>query len=109
MTTEKKQYPVDYDAVSMEQTQIEQEYDMRIDEKLMAGELHPRFVRWYNEDPNNDAPVDNGTIAKIRYRTCKLCPMFDPNLKLCDVCGCFMPIKVQFKSFDCPKDKWPKE
>lgn len=20
-----------------------------------------------------------------------------------------IPIKVQFKSFDCPKDKWPKE
>ena len=108
MTTESKQYPVDHTAVSMEQTQQEQDYDKRIDENVMAGEIHPRFVRWYKEDPRNDEPVDNGNISKIRYRTCKLCPMFDPALKVCDECGCFMPIKVQFKIFTCPLDKWPK-
>jgi len=90
----------------MEQTQQEQQYDMSIEEKVLAGELHPRFVRWYNEDNNNEELVSSGTVAKIRYRTCKLCPMFDPGLKLCDQCGCFMPIKVQFKIFSCPLNKW---
>ena len=106
MTTERKQYPVDYNTVSMEQTQEEQQYDMHIEEKVLAGEIHPRFVRWYNEDNNNEEPVSSGNISKIRYRTCKVCPMFDPNLKLCDQCGCFMPIKVQFKIFSCPLNKW---
>jgi|APGre2960657373_1045057.scaffolds.fasta_scaffold07458_3 hypothetical protein len=108
MTTERKQYPVDYSKVSMEQTEQEQQYDMSIEEKVLAGQLHPRFVRWYSEDPNNEEPVSNGNISKIRYRTCKLCPMFEPALKVCDQCGCFMPIKVQFKMFSCPLNKWPE-
>lgn len=104
--TERNSYPVDLTKVTAEVTLAEEQYDMNIETRVLQGEVHPRFVRWFTEDSNNPAPVDDGKISKIRYRTCKLCPQFDDNLKLCDKCGCFMPIKVQFKVFSCPLNKW---
>ena len=101
-------YPIDPNTVSLEQTLEEQAYDLTIEERVLNGEIHPRFIRWFKEDSSNEEPVDDSKVSKIRYRTCKLCPMFDNNLKVCEECNCFMPIKVQFKSFKCPLNKWPE-
>lgn len=103
--SKKIQYPIDKDAVEMNFTQAEEEYEMKQEENVLAGIINPRFIRWFTEDSRNDEPTD-GTSAKIRYRTCKLCPMFDQTLKLCDECKCFMPIKVQLKKTVCPQGKW---
>lgn len=104
--TERVSYPVNYELANVQATEEEEQYDVNIEERVLQGEVHPRFVRWFNEDPNNPEPVSNGSVSKIRYRTCKLCPQFDPSLKLCEKCNCFMPIKVQFKMFNCPLGKW---
>ena len=104
--TERISYPVNQETVDTRLTLEEELYDSNIEQNVLNGILNPRFVRWFNEDSNNPEPVDSGTIAKIRYRTCKLCPYFDPNSKLCEVSEKFMPIKVQFKETTCPKNKW---
>jgi len=98
-------YPVDQSAVNMSRLQAEEEYEINVEERLENEEINPRFIRWFNEDSTNDEPT-TGYSAKIRYSSCKNCSHFNQTLKLCDVCRCFMPIKVQFKSFNCPKNKW---
>ena len=98
-------YPLDQSTVDMTRLHAEDEYEINIEERLENEEINPRFVRWFNEDPANDEPT-TGFSAKIRYRACKLCPYFNQTLKICDVCKCFMPIKVQFKNSACPKNKW---
>lgn len=99
-------YPVDSEAVDMNFLEEEELYELDPEKYILEGKINPRFIRWYNEDNKNDEPVDNPVDLKVRYRTCQLCPWFDPILKLCDDCGCFMPIKTQFKKFSCPQGKW---
>lgn len=40
-----------------------------------------------------------------RIETCKTCDQLT-KLKLCKVCGCFMPAKVRLKGSSCPLGKW---
>lgn len=98
-------YPVDQSMVNMTRLQAEEEYEINVEERLENEEINPRFIRWFNEDSNNDEPT-TGYSAKIRYQTCKNCSHFNQTLKICEVCKCFMPIKVQFKAFNCPENKW---
>lgn len=99
-------YPLDSTKVNMTFLEEEEQYELDPEKYILQGIVNPRFVRWYKEDSANDEPVDNPKDLKARYRTCKLCPMFDDVKKLCDECGCYMPIKTQFKKFSCPQGKW---
>ncbi len=99
-------YPVDKENVNMTTVEEEDLYEIDAEKNILDGIINPRFIRWYNEDNQNDEPVDNSKDLKVRYRTCQLCPLFDQIKKLCDECGCFMPIKVQFKKNSCPLGKW---
>ncbi len=101
-----KQYPVDKDKVNMSFLEIEELYEIDQEKNILEGVINPRFIRWYNEDNANDEPLDSSTTLKVRYRTCKSCPYFDDFLKLCDDCGCYMPIKAQLKKSSCPLAKW---
>ena len=40
--------------------------------------------------------------AKDRYSICKSCESFQPLLKICSQCGCFMPAKVTLAAAYCP-------
>jgi len=46
--------------------------------------------------------------AKDRYSICKSCESFQPLLKICSQCGCFMPAKVTLAAAYCPSKKWEK-
>ncbi len=50
-------------------------------------------------------------IAGKRYAICKSCEKFKVSIKICGVCGCFMPLKVNLLSMSCPDDppRWPAE
>ena len=41
-----------------------------------------------------------------RYEICKQCNEFNTILKLCKVCGCFMPVKTKIENESCPRGKW---
>jgi hypothetical protein len=44
--------------------------------------------------------------AQKRLDICRTCPeLFAPTLT-CKQCGCFMKIKTQIKSAECPLGKW---
>lgn len=44
--------------------------------------------------------------AKLRYQNCKECENFQPLIKTCGLCNCFMPGKVILGMSTCPADKW---
>jgi hypothetical protein len=41
-----------------------------------------------------------------RYRMCEACPHFQPKMKRCRLCGCFMKIKTKIMFAECPAGKW---
>jgi hypothetical protein len=92
--------------ISKEVTSLEDHYETEIEEKVLDGQIHPRLVRWYQEDQQNDQPVDNENQLISRYLTCKTCENFNNILKVCKACNCFMPLKVQIKKSKCPEGKW---
>jgi hypothetical protein len=49
----------------------------------------------------------NIEIAQSRYSVCRPCEHFNAQLKVCNRCGCFMPLKVTIARAQCPVDKWP--
>lgn len=46
--------------------------------------------------------------AKARLNICNDCDKIINPMKICNVCNCYMPVKVCFSGASCPKDKWGK-
>jgi hypothetical protein len=92
--------------IPKEITELEDLYDQEIDLRILQGEIHPRIQRWYKEDIKNDQPIDLSESLRTRYLTCKKCEDFLNEIKMCKICNCFMPLKVQLKKSKCPKGKW---
>ena len=46
---------------------------------------------------------------KKRMEICFQCPSYNPSLKQCKECGCFLFIKGFITTQKCPLDKWDKE
>lgn len=45
--------------------------------------------------------------AQKRLDTCDECPYFDQTSRQCRICTCFVDLKVQLSTEDCPKGRWP--
>lgn len=43
---------------------------------------------------------------EIRMNTCAECKSFDKASSRCNLCGCFMKIKVRLEASKCPISKW---
>ncbi len=41
-----------------------------------------------------------------RMKICSVCEHFQPALRKCDICGCFMEIKSRILQAECPINKW---
>lgn len=50
--------------------------------------------------------VDPTTRAK-RLSTCFLCPRLDAQSQQCGVCSCFVALKAELTTEDCPEGRWP--
>lgn len=48
------------------------------------------------------------TDATERLKICRGCGFYNPTFIQCKSCGCFLIVKAQFKSQDCPEGKWEK-
>ena len=44
-------------------------------------------------------------MSRRRYELCKTCDDFTI-VKICKLCGCFMPLKVRLYAAQCPQNKW---
>lgn len=47
-------------------------------------------------------------IAKERIEMCVDCDHFLKKIKVCNLCGCFMPAKARAPLADCPANIWLK-
>ena len=45
-------------------------------------------------------------MSKNRIDICKECSEYNSVLKICKVCGCFMPLKTKIENESCPRGKW---
>jgi hypothetical protein len=47
-------------------------------------------------------------LQNERLNMCEKCDLYKESfgIKVCDVCGCWMNMKVKIKQFECPKGKW---
>ncbi len=43
-----------------------------------------------------------------RVKTCERCPNFDWEFRQCRVCSCFVDLKANLRTSDCPKRLWLK-
>ena len=51
-------------------------------------------------------PWASNYIYKERLAVCNSCEQYQPAVKLCKSCGCFMPAKAKIAQIRCPEDKW---
>lgn len=47
---------------------------------------------------------DSVDFADKRMMICKACPHYGSIVKVCKLCGCFLPAKTKMKSKGCPDD-----
>jgi tRNA(Ile2) C34 agmatinyltransferase TiaS len=56
---------------------------------------------------NREIPIFTSRKVQIeRLNVCNLCEHYVKERKLCELCGCHMPLKVKIKQLNCPKGKW---
>lgn len=48
-------------------------------------------------------------VAQQRYDICKSCEHFILVTNQCDLCKCFMKLKVKIKNSKCPADLWEED
>jgi hypothetical protein len=48
------------------------------------------------------------TLAEQRMAICNGCEHLGPIIKVCKLCGCFMPAKTLLPFAECPVGKWGK-
>lgn len=51
--------------------------------------------------------VDESTL-KFRLDQCRACEKHDPRLDQCQICSCFVILKAQLSTEDCPIGRWKR-
>jgi len=51
-------------------------------------------------------PLSEDELAVERLKVCKECPHVTRLFTQCDLCGCFLELKVKILSARCPINKW---
>jgi Family of unknown function (DUF6171) len=54
----------------------------------------------------NDSPVASPAMLAERREICETCANFEPEKRMCDVCGCYVDLKIVLGSESCPRKKW---
>lgn len=53
-----------------------------------------------------DPTVAPRAVAAERLKICEGCDRYRPESKICEICGCYMPLKTTMANMKCPIDKW---
>jgi hypothetical protein len=68
---------------------------------MRAAWNFPYFIAaWMKAIP---APIE---VSKKRLETCHACEHLNVVTRQCDVCACFVWLKIQWVDEKCPKGKW---
>jgi hypothetical protein len=69
-----------------------------------ASALYRTARAWFR----GDALIVSGRVREKRRKICNSCPRRDPHLDQCLECSCFLALKLDLATEDCPLSKWPK-
>jgi hypothetical protein len=53
-----------------------------------------------------DPTIAPREVSRQRLEICEKCDFYQSNSKICDQCGCFLPLKTTMANMKCPIDKW---
>ena len=53
-----------------------------------------------------DPTIAPRAVAAERLGICEGCERFQEKSKICEICGCYLPLKVTAANMKCPIDKW---
>jgi len=53
-----------------------------------------------------DPTVAPRAVAAERLEICEGCDRYRPESKICEICGCFLPLKTAAANMSCPIGKW---
>ena len=54
----------------------------------------------------DDPTVAPRAVAAERLAICEKCDRYRPESKICEICGCFLPLKTAAANMECPIQKW---
>ena len=64
-----------------------------------------RFVTAIARALRHPTPISEAQIDR-RIATCEACPRFDPRLRQCGACLCFVDLKATIATERCPEKYW---
>jgi len=47
-------------------------------------------------------------VENQRYARCRICEFYDARIKQCEICGCFVPLKIKLATEECPLGRWKR-
>jgi hypothetical protein len=53
-----------------------------------------------------DPTVAPRAVAAERLAICESCDRYQADSKICEICGCYLPLKTTMANMKCPIDKW---
>ena len=53
-----------------------------------------------------DPTIAPRSVHNERMEICKGCDRFQVDKQTCELCGCFLPLKVTMANMRCPIDRW---
>ena len=45
-------------------------------------------------------------VASLRMEVCEACDRYRADSKICEICGCYLPLKTTMANMACPIDLW---
>lgn len=50
--------------------------------------------------------LSEAELTAERLKVCNECPSFKRMARQCEICGCFIDLKIRILNASCPIDKW---
>jgi hypothetical protein len=54
----------------------------------------------------DDPTIAPRDVSRQRLEICEGCERFQEKSRICDLCGCYMPLKTTMSNMKCPIDRW---
>lgn len=72
----------------------------------MKNSISSSSQKAFSTIKNEKKIISDPLNADQRLKICNSCPSFSKGIGRCDLCGCFVSIKVRLDFESCPAGKW---